>query len=43
VGQFVAYGVQVAKNEQLIASCDPVTLKVVSQLSKVDTGSWDYI
>jgi len=41
--QFAHYPVQVAKNEKLIVSAAPFTFNVVEKLSKIDTGSWDYI
>jgi hypothetical protein len=42
-GQAVHYPVQVAKDEQYVASAPPVTLNVVNKLSKIDTESWDYV
>ena len=42
-GAFGHYPVHVAKNEQLIAFADPVTMKVVLTPTKIDTTSWDYI
>jgi transcription termination factor NusB len=43
LGEYPHYPVQVAKNEKLIAWAEPVTLKVVEKLSKIDTASWDYV
>jgi len=42
-GEAMHYPVHVSKNEKLIANAEPVTLKVVTRLSKLDTGSWQYI
>jgi hypothetical protein len=42
-GEFPHYPVQVAKNEKLVASVAPQTLKVVATPSKTDTTSWEYI
>ena len=40
---FAHYPVQVAKNEKLVASVAPSTLKVVTAPTKIDTTSWDHI
>lgn len=37
------YPVQISKNEKVIAFTTPTTLKVVSQLSTIDTKSWEYL
>jgi hypothetical protein len=42
-GTFSHYPVHVAKNELLIASAEPVRLKVVRELSTVDKTSWAWI
>jgi hypothetical protein len=42
-GEFAQYPVHVAREEKLVARTQPVTLKVVEKLSKIDTASWDYI
>ncbi len=42
-GQFPHFPVHVARNEQLVATAEPMELKVVSQPTLIDTESWDYI
>ena len=42
-GKYPHYPVHVSKNEQLLASAEPITLNVVDQLSRIDRESWDYI
>ena len=42
-GTFAQYPVQVARNGRLIGFAEPVTLKAVAKLSKIDTTSWDYV
>lgn len=40
---FPHFPVHVARNEQMAGSGKPLSFKVVNQLSKIDTGSWDYV
>jgi hypothetical protein len=40
---FDVYPVQVAKNEEIIASGEPAQFKVVNQLTQFDEASWDYL
>lgn len=42
-GSFRHYPVQIAKNEQFLRAADASELKVVEELSKTDTASWDYV
>lgn len=42
-GDFAHFPVHVARNETLIATASPTTLKVVERPTKVDKDSWDYI
>ena len=42
-GLYPHYPIHVAKNEKMIASAEPITLKVVAKLTKIDVTSWDYI
>ena len=42
-GQFAHYPIHVAKNEKMIASVEPTSLKVVAKLTKIDVTSWEYI
>ncbi|MFO0984152.1 MAG: hypothetical protein U1E76_20930 [Planctomycetota bacterium] len=43
VGSFAHLGVQVAKNEVLLAFAEPTLLHVVDALKEVDRTSWDHI
>ncbi len=40
---FPQYPVQVARSGELLGFADPVTMKAVAKLSKIDTTSWDYV
>jgi hypothetical protein len=42
-GTYQHFPVHVSKNESMIASAQPVRLKAVDRLSKVDETSWDYL
>src|SRR6185436_11984319 len=42
-GTYAHFPVHVSKNEAMIASAQPVRLKAVDRLSKVDETSWDYV
>lgn len=42
-GERLHYPVHVAKNEELVAFAEPVTLKVVEEPSTVDKTSWPYL
>ncbi len=42
-GEFSHYPVQVAKNQELIASAPATTLTVVRQPSRIDTESWAHV
>jgi len=42
-GAFGHYPVHVARNGQMVASAQPVTMKVVDTPTKIDTTSWDYV
>ena len=42
-GKYPHYPVHVAKNEQLLANADPVTINVVDKLSRIDRESWEYV
>ena len=40
---FPHFPVHVARNEQTVGAGKPLAFKVVKQLSKIDTASWDYV
>ncbi len=42
-GKFAHHPVHVSKNEKIVAFAEPFTFNVVDELTKLDTGSWDYI
>lgn len=42
-GDFDHYPVQVAENEEVLASAQPFKLHVVTELKNIDKQSWDYI
>ncbi len=42
-GKFAHHPVHVSKNEKVVAFAEPFTFNVVDELTKLDTGSWDYI
>ncbi len=42
-GDYSHYPVHIAKNAQLLASAQPVTLKVVAVPTNIDRTSWEYI
>ncbi|MFH0946250.1 MAG: hypothetical protein V2A76_13705, partial [Planctomycetota bacterium] len=42
-GDYPHYPVHASRSEELVASAEPVSLKVVRELKSVDTGSWEHI
>jgi len=43
IGEFTALPVQVSKDEQLIGFAEPMTFKVVRELTQIDRTSWEYV
>ncbi len=42
-GEYEHFPVHVSRNEQLVAVADPTPIRVVAELSAVDTESWSYV
>jgi len=42
-GQFTGLPVQVSKDEQLVGFAEPMTFKVVRELTQIDRTSWEYV
>lgn len=42
-GDFAHHPVHVSKNEKVVAAAEPFAFHVVDELTKLDTGSWDYV
>lgn len=42
-GKYAHHPVHVSKTEKVVAFAPPFTFNVVNELTKLDTGSWDYI
>jgi hypothetical protein len=42
-GDFAHHPVHVSKSEKVVAFAEPFSFHVVDELTKLDTGSWDYV